>query len=223
MVNFIMKGYIKKLLREELNHTLHKNYEGYHNVINQLIPNIEKKYNLKIIKILGESRGIAYLTSDNKVVKFTPSTDEYEISQHLFNNNNNKYFPQIYHIDILDKKQTTLHGDWYIIIKEFIPNLDSDTKAKINKLFEELSLFYFSNKTILVTAPFINICDTVIKSGSDLFSAMISSEDEYKDLRKLYFEMLEMCKVLKETNASEIDIHVDNFGLRGGELVLFDY
>lgn len=219
-----MKGYIKKLLKEGLNHTLHKNYEGYHNDINQLIPNIEKKYNLRIIKILGESRGIAYLTSDNKVVKFTPSTDEYEISHYLLNNNNNnKYFPQIYHIDILDTKQTTLHGDWYIIIKELISNLDSDTRAKINKLFEELSLFYFNNETTLVKSKSISICDIVIKSGSDLFSTMISREEEYKDLKNIYFELLEMCKELEKTNVSEIDVHVDNFGLRGDKLVLFDY
>ena len=63
-----MKGYIKKLLREGLNHTLHKNYEGYHNDINQLIPNIEKKYNLKRVR----KKNKKWIGSITSCTTFTP-------------------------------------------------------------------------------------------------------------------------------------------------------
>ena len=64
-----------------------------------LKPVIEDKYGIEIIKTLGESSGIAYLTSDNKVFKLTSSQPEIKVSLDL-EDNPNPYFPEIFMIDI---------------------------------------------------------------------------------------------------------------------------
>lgn len=59
------------------------------------IPSLETKFQVQIIKTLGESSGITYLTSDNRILKITSSEGKIKISKNLLKKPN-KHFPKIF-------------------------------------------------------------------------------------------------------------------------------
>jgi hypothetical protein len=189
----------------------------YHNFVNeyyeesfeQYIPYMEEILNVKIDKVLGESVGLAYLTTDNRVVKVTSIDNEYNIAKALIKNPN-KYFPKIYEVEPL------LGDDWIIILKEFVPEASEKDKKNLEQIEKLLEDFFDSYEYESL------MCWLLEESKDTLFFDLL--EDEYAHLIPLYKDLMSMVEYTNPIAKNKvIDIHADNLGYRDGNFVLFDW
>tara|TARA_R110000851_G_scaffold57296_1_gene133498 strand:- start:4890 stop:5471 length:582 start_codon:yes stop_codon:yes gene_type:complete len=189
--------------------------ELYGNVLNEYLeddfrkhlPRIEDMFGVEVIKTLGESSGVAYLTSDNKVLKITSSDGEVKVSGKLMGNPS-KYFPEIY------KMEKLTNNGWYVILKEFIPTINDNIK----KIFKELDSYmseWAEHKypDELTSHKLIDVRDTG-------FMDFLNEEEPH--LVQIYTDLNNIQQIASEW-VEILDIHEDNFGWKNNHLVLFDY
>ena len=178
-----------------------------------LKPKIEDKYDIEITKTLGESSGIAYLTSDNKVFKLTSSQPEITISLDL-QDNPNQHFPEIFMVDIFKISGS----DWYSILKEFIPKLPT----KVEKDFKQIeeTIYEWFEDSIDDPNELLDYYLNELSTSSNLFLDYL--KDDKPELVYIYKQLIEITKVGMK-NKITLDIHNENLGWRNNQIVLFDY
>ena len=178
-----------------------------------LKPLIEDKYNIQLVKTLGESSGIAYLTSDNKVFKLTSSESEAKVSLDL-QDNPNQHFPEIFMVDIFKISGS----DWYSILKEFIPKLPT----KVEKDFKQIeeTIYEWFEDSIDDPNELLDYYLNELSTSSNLFLDYL--KDDKPELVYIYKQLIEITKVGMK-NKITLDIHNENLGWRNNQIVLFDY
>ena len=189
--------------------------ETYESVLNEYleddfkkhIPHIEAMFDIKIIKTLGESSGVAYLTSNNRVLKITSSEPEIKVSSMLMDNPS-EYFPEIYKI-----KRITNNG-WYIILKEFIPEINDKFKGYFNELEKHMSEWAeHEYPDELTSHKLIDVKDSgFIDYLSDIEPHLVKMYTDLNNIQEFGGQSIEI-----------LDIHEDNLGWKNNHLVLFDY
>lgn len=194
-------NFIATTIREYLN-------ENYNN-IHRIKPYLEKKFNVKIYKVLGdESIGVAYLTENNDVLKITPSISEYNISKKLLRTPN-KHFPLIFNL----KK---LPNGWYGIHKEYIPFINDKIKQDYLKLEKSLNEWFEDedgNELIM---------HKLIDTRESLFKDYL--KDDLPNIVYLYEQLIEIVDfTIGTVNNNAVDIHIDNLGIKNNNIILFDY
>ena len=173
-----------------------------------IIPELEKSFNVKIVKHLGESIGIAYLTSDNKILKLTPSDAEISICKRLIKHPNN-YFSKVYIMEKID-------ADWVAILKEFVPKLPTKIRKQYLNLEAEV------NEWCEDTVDNELMSHKILDTKGTLFIDYL--KDCEPNLVKLYSDLISIIDYAAPLVVNNIvDIHVDDFGWNGNNLVLFDY
>lgn len=178
-----------------------------------LKPLIEDKYNIKLTKTLGESSGIAYLTSDNKVFKLTSSESEAKVSLDL-QDNPNIYFPKIFMIDIFKIGGS----NWYSLLKEFISTLPTKVENDFYQI-EETVFEWFDDSPDGSTES-LDYYLNELATKNNLFLDYLN--DDKPELVYIYKQLIEITKVGIKNNTI-LDIHNENLGWRNNQIVLFDY
>ncbi len=191
--------------------------KSYHNFVNEeyeesfsrYIPYFEEIFDVKIDKVLGESVGLAYLTTDNRVVKVTSIDTEYNIAKAI-KKKPSKYFPKIYSIEPF------LGDDWLVILKEYIPEISNESRKYYKELEALLNEWLDDYEYDDLMCIMLNL------TKDSLFFDLI--EDEYPHLLNLYKDLMSIVEYTNPIARNEIiDIHEDNLGYRGGNYVLFDW
>jgi hypothetical protein len=203
-----MKELIKRLLNEGLmDNTLMEDLESD---FASIIPKLEARFSVNVVKPLGESSGIAYLTSDNRVLKITSSEGEIKISNKLMQNQN-KHFPKIYKLS-----QITNNG-WHVIIKEYIPEVGGEIKPLFTELESYVNewLDYDDSDTWHLLSE--KIMDTL---GTGFEDFLMDAEPH---LLKLYQDLIVMVEYVGPVVDNVVDIHEDNLGYKNNNFILFDY
>lgn len=183
-----------RLLKE----SFEKNYKKF-------FPQIEKEFNIKILKKLGEGLGLAYLTDNNTAIKITFENQEAEFFYHLMDNYS-RYFPEVFDIDVLVKSKI------YAIHKEYVPSMPDEILKKYKTLKKIIYDWTESDNDEL----FLNI----LKDLDNTFLEYLN--DVYYNLTPLYNDLIRMVDYAKKNNLKSLDIQEDNLGYRSNNLVLFD-
>ena len=184
-------------------------YNSYVNAFKYLIPFIENKFNIKIVNVLGESVGVAYLTNINTIIKITPSISEIKVFKKQLKHYN-KYFPKVYNISLLPNNK-----GWYIIHKEFIPELPKDVKVNYNELEAHINEWYDDfDEDVLMSIKIYETKDT-------LFEEFIKNEEP--KLVWIYNNLIELLTSIWDIiDNNAIDLYDENLGYNGKNLILFD-
>lgn len=178
-----------------------------------LKPAIEDKYDIEIIKTLGESSGIAYLTSDNKVFKLTSSQPEIKVSLDL-EDNPNPYFPEIFMVDIFKIGGS----NWYSLLKEFIPKLPTKVENDFKQI--EKTIYEWFEDSPNDPTELLDYYLNELATSNNLFLDYL--KDDKPELVYIYKQLIEITKVGMKNNTT-LDIHDENLGWRNNQIVLFDY
>ena len=187
-------------LHELYNQVLNENST----VLSELIPKIEKSFNIKLSKKLGKSQAIVYLTTDNRVLKVTPSDSEMSLSLEI-QKTPSKYFPKIF-------KVNKVSDTWYAILKEFIPELSEIQKKEYDELQSFLEAFLKTPSNSLESMNYL-----LLDTKSTSFIKYLKNDKPH--LLNMYDDLIHMI----EYNNNNLDMHVDNLGSNGRNLVLYDY
>lgn len=168
------------------------------------LPTIQKNLNVTIKNKLGESAGVAYLTTDNKVLKIA-SGIEPQIAFNLIEHPN-RYFPKIFDLEIV------ITNKWYAILKEFIPSMPHKIKKEYQLLEEEI-FQWIDDKDITLFEAFKSF-------NPDDFKLYL--ENELPHLL-IHFNSLKQMIEYADRFDFTLDIHDGNLGYKNNHLVLFDF
>jgi len=178
------------------------------------------------LKYLGSgTEGIAYLTSDGKVIKITFDRTELEAARSIMEYQS-LFDGQIPHIvTIYDANQipeTEMHNNrdilYYILSEKVIP-LDGEEKKIVQNILSQFfdnqsKAIYYDNKTLNLIKR--DMVLKINKNGELLFDINL-----YSNIFDKIFKMTNYLN--KEIGMTMGDLHADNIGKReSGEYVLMD-
>lgn len=176
----------------------------------------EDLYGVKIDKFLGSgSWGAAYSTTDNRVLKFTYDSKEYEAAKPLIGRKNT-YLVDLYGVEELGK------GNYAILMEKIQPLGDSHRKAVEN--FDRL----LDNQYIVGTGS-VEIGRTWADILSDGYNEDTAAHLVSKDTRsnimsplEVYKNMLKIYEEAEDNGAMLTDMHTENLGIKNGHLAALD-
>ncbi len=169
-------------------------------------PKIQMRDGKRIVRQLGcGGNGCAYMTNNNKVVKFTQDTYESIFAIHL--SEVTEYWPSIF----VDTHKIYLSKDFSLIWKDYALSLSKE----VIKLFDVEELFIdFLEKLYQGDSDWREYIEllTSIKSERDVFDKLLSFSSEFYELHEL-------------VGLTGDDLCISNIGLSKDEdrFVIFDY
>jgi hypothetical protein len=185
--------------------------------IRNFLPAIEKSFNIKIQKTLGESSGVAFLTSDNKVLKISSADVENIMCYNLWDDPHPN-FTKVFDIESLSNYNKA-YRDWYIILKEFIPNMPNNIHKQYNQLEKNVIDWATLNYTNIDRELFFPNFLLVIED--DLFFEYI--DDLSPELNPILSDLKNIADYAIKYNQKHLDIYDENLGYKDEKLIAFDF
>jgi hypothetical protein len=185
-------------------------YKSYESTFSNVVEYFEDKWGFKVSKVLGESIGIAYLTNDNRVLKITPSETEMVLSE-ILKKKPNKYFPKVFEMEMYN-------DEWVVLLKEYVPELEGSMWQDYLDLEGTIEEWYEDDYGVtgeLMSVMLLDLKDSIFINYL---------EDIEPRFIKIYQDLMGIVNFATPLVPKGIlDIHFDNLGYNGKNLVLYDY
>lgn len=163
-------------------------------------------------KLIGKGqRGEIYDIGNNRVEKITSDKSEYEIALKLVGEDHEYIANYISAVSLGDNK--------YSIIKEKIQPNTSIKNALLNlenKWDEEAVSGY---NLIDYLKKYLTLPSSLLINKVSIKKFIYTLDDKEK---KLFLQLIDLIEYLKSIQIQNLDLHVDNIGIKNGHLALFE-
>ena len=191
--NDIPKQYLEELIFQG---------EGIFDIKN-VKPFSKKWLGKTIVDKIGEgTQGAAYMTSDNKVLKFTRSKNESEFHTKLINKHI-EHYADVYDVIQLYPEEV------FVIEKEYLGELPADDYMDYQDMLS------IRSKSIRENISF----DDAFNKSSLGFNKTEENKIRFKNLYHIHEQIL---KSLREIDSNINDVNENNIGLKNGKITCFD-
>lgn len=206
---YIGKNVVREVVQDEQHSSIASMFAPYKKQAEDL-------YGVKIDKFLGSgSWGAAYSTTNNKVLKFTYDSKEYEAARPLIGRKNT-YLVDLYGVEKLGK------GNYAILMEKIQPMNDKYRKdiENFDRLIDKQDIVGAMSVEIGkswadILSDGYNEDTAAYLASKNTESNIMSPVDVYKNLLKIYEEA-------EDNGVMLTDMHLENLGIKNGHLAALD-
>lgn len=176
----------------------------------------EDLYGVKIDKFLGSgSWGAAYSTTNNRVLKFTYDSKEYEAARQLVGRKNT-YLVDLYGVDKLGK------GNYAILMEKIQPLDDKHRKAVENfdRLIDKQDIV--GVMSVEIGRSWADILSDGYNEDTAAYLASKNSQSNIMSPLEVYKNMLKIYEEAEDSGVMLTDMHLENLGIKNGHLAALD-
>ncbi len=212
------------------------NIDPHENIIMDDIEDVKqlaKKMGVTITKQLGKgSYGIAFATTDGKVLKLT--TDEWEVSTARKIGSDNEYLVNYYQVEPVEVSDSMYAKNWTEYYWDETDRYDvADDMDLYALLMNEIKPI--TDETIKTICSWMSIRlkfnvkykeylydDELVSSATLQFFQIDTNDENMEKLRWVVDNFKNIFKELEENGIEQVDMNVGNVGMSNDHLCLFD-